>query len=147
MSYALLADVIVAIHVAYVSYIVIGQMAIPLGAWRGWQWIRNRWFRATHLLAITIVALEAVFGIACPLTVWEDELRRAAGSDVGAGTFMGRLLHRLLFYELPPWVFTAIYVGFALIVVISLFCVPVCWRSNSGRNNPSRVRRNRKSAA
>jgi hypothetical protein len=129
MNYALLADLIVAIHVAYVSYIVIGQMAIMVGAWRGWQWIHNRWFRATHLLAITTVALEAVFGIACPLTVWEDELRRAAGNDVSAGTFVGRFLHRVIFYELPPWVFTTIYVAFALVVLASLFWVPVHWRS------------------
>jgi hypothetical protein len=131
MNYALLADLIVAIHVAYVGYIVVGQLAIMVGALRGWQWIHNRWFRATHLLAITIVALGALFGIACPLTVWEDELRRAAGEDVGAGTFVGRLLDRLIFYELPPWVFTTIYVAFALVVLASLFSVPVRWRSRS----------------
>ena len=38
MGYGILADVMVAIHVAYVSYVVLGQLAIWLGLalhWRG----------------------------------------------------------------------------------------------------------------
>ncbi len=137
MGYALLADLLVAIHVAYVSYILIGQSAIIVGAWRQWEWIHNRWFRITHLTAITIVALEALFGIACPLTVWEDRLRRAAGEDVAAGTFIGRLLDGVLFYNLPPWVFTTVYVAFALIVVGSLIWVPVTWKRRTPPSPPT----------
>ena len=97
----------------YVSFIVLGQLATVVGALRKWGWTRNRWFRAAHFVAILVVALEAVLGIACPLTVWEDDLRRAAGQDVTGGSFIGRCLDRLIFFQLPPCVFTAVYVGFA----------------------------------
>jgi hypothetical protein len=125
MAYDTLADVLVAVHVAYVSFVVLGQLAIVLGAWRHWAWVRNPWFRLGHLTAIVIVALEAVFGIACPLTVWEDRFRQRAGQQVTEGSFIGRWLHHLIFYNFPPWVFTAVYVGFALLVLVSLWWVPL----------------------
>ncbi len=65
-----------------------------------------------HLAAICFVALEALFGIVCPLTTWEDALR-GAPTETG---FIARWLHRLLFYNFPDWVFTTAYVLFALAV-------------------------------
>ena len=131
MLYALLADLVVAIHVGYVSYVVRGALAILCGAWRTWDCVRTRWFRVSHLVSITIVALEAIFNIACPLTVWEERLRKAAGEEMGEGTFVGRLLDKLIFYDLPSWVFTAVYVAFALVVLFSFYLVPVRWRRST----------------
>lgn len=125
MWYSLLADFVVAIHLLYVSFIVVGQVAILIGGWRRWSWVRNRWFRWTHLVAISIVAFEAVAGIVCPLTVWEDELRRLAGEAPTEGTFIGRAVHAILFFELPAWVFTTIYVSFTIIVLATLRLVPI----------------------
>ena len=59
MLYALLADLIVAIHIAYVVYVVGGLVVILIGEWRGRKWIRNPWFRDTHLLAIVATFLSA----------------------------------------------------------------------------------------
>ena len=128
MSHSFLADLIVAIHVGYVSFVVLGLLAVLLGAVLGWGWVRNRWFRLLHCLAIVFVALEAIGGMPCPLTVWEDQLRRAAGQTVTDGTFIGRLLHNLIFFEWPPWVFTSIYIGFAGLVLLTLWLVPPVWR-------------------
>lgn len=128
MTYSLLADLIVAIHVAYVSFVVLGQAAILAGAALHWEWVRQRWFRLLHLAAIIVVALEALANIACPLTVWEDELRKLAGQSVEEGTFIGRCLDGLLFYNFPTWVFTSMYVGFALVVLATWILVPPRWR-------------------
>lgn len=130
MSLSWLADLIVVVHAAYVGFVVLGQVAIPVGAWLGWGWVRNRWFRLLHLAAIGFVAAEAIVGMTCPLTIWEDELRRAAGQSVEEGTFIGRWMHYLLFYEGPEWVFTLLYIGFALLVLLTLFLIPPRWRSN-----------------
>lgn len=128
MWYGLLADVIVAIHVGYVSYVVIGQLAIFAGVVLRWQWIRNFWFRITHLVAISIVAFEAIMNITCPLTRWENQLRAAAGQPISGETFVGRLLHYLIFYNWPPWAFTALYIGFALLVLATFVFAPPRWR-------------------
>src|SRR5262245_43142405 len=119
MSYAFLADLVVALHVAYVSFVVVGELAILLGWLCRWGWVRSPWFRLGHLLAIAIVAVESVFKITCPLTILEDRLRSWSGQEVTEGTFIGRALHNLLFYNAPTWVFTAAYIGFAMLVLLT----------------------------
>jgi hypothetical protein len=133
MAYRLLADLIVAIHFGYVAFVLVGQVLILIGLWRGWRWVRNWWFRVLHLVAISIVALEAVFNIACPLTTWEQRLRVMAGEEVSHGTFIGDLLHNLIFVDGPPWAFTAAYVTFAAIVVATFVFAPPRRKGNRCR--------------
>jgi hypothetical protein len=118
------ADVIVVLHVAYVSFVLFGLLAILIGAACGWRWVRNPWFRALHLLAIGIVVFEALYSIECPLTTWEHKLRVAANETVSDASFMGRLFHNLLFYDLRPETFTKIYVVFGLLVLSTFFLAP-----------------------
>jgi cytochrome c biogenesis protein CcdA len=124
MLYRYLADLVVAIHVAYVSFVVFGQLAIWLGLLVGWSWVRNPWFRWIHLVLMTIVGLEAVLGITCPLTDWESALRERAGQQVQGELFVGRLLHNLIFVDLPSSVITAIHITFALLVIGTFVLAP-----------------------
>ena len=55
--YITLANLVVALHVGYVGFVVVGLLLIVLGLIFGWAWVRNPWFRGLHLLAITIVAV------------------------------------------------------------------------------------------
>jgi hypothetical protein len=127
MWYGLLADVVVAVHVCYVSFVVFGQLAIFLGMFLRWNWIRNFWFRVVHLVMISIVAVEAILDISCPLTDLEYYLRGRAGQEMAEGTFVGRLLHDLMFFNAEPWVFTTIYISFALLVMGSFWLAPPRW--------------------
>jgi hypothetical protein len=115
-----LADIVLFMHFAFVAFVIGGLAAIWLGAAFGWHWVRNFKFRVAHLAAITFVAAEALLGVMCPLTVWEDSLR-GRGSDIG---FIARFIRSVMFYELPPWVFTVAYVSFAAIVALTLWLVP-----------------------
>jgi len=124
MWYSILADVLVAVHVAYVSFVVLGQLAILVGIGRGWLWVRNWWFRLLHLAAIVVVAGEAAFGIACPLTIWEALLRRRAGEQVREESFVGRLLHGAIFVDLPLWALNALHISFALVVIATFVLAP-----------------------
>jgi hypothetical protein len=124
MGYRLLADLVVAIHVAYVAFVVVGQLLILVGILCRWRWVRNVWFRAAHLIAIAIVAGEALLDIACPLTVWEQQLRTLGGTPTQGGTFIGNLLHELIFYDAPEWAFTMAYVAFALLVAATFVLAP-----------------------
>jgi hypothetical protein len=124
MWYGFLADLVVAIHVGYVGYVVVGQLIIWLGLACKWSWVRNPWFRWTHLLAILLVAGEAAFNIMCPLTAWEADLRRLAGQTATEGTFVGRLLDNLLFIDLPLWVFPILHISFAVLVLGTFVLAP-----------------------
>jgi hypothetical protein len=125
--YGTLADVIVVLHFAFVAFVVLGMLAILLGILRRWSWVRNFWFRAAHLLMIAVVVAESLFGIVCPLTDWEDQLREAGGLDVEKGSFIGRWAHNLLFVDVPPWAMTVCYVLFGLAVLLVFFFAPPRW--------------------
>jgi hypothetical protein len=120
LYYHFLANVIVAVHVAYVSFVVFGQLAIWLGLWLGWSWVRNPWFRWIHLAMMTIVGLEAALDVTCPLTRWEADLRGQAEGE----SFLGRLLHNLIFVNLPPAAITALHITFALLVLATFVLAP-----------------------
>jgi polyferredoxin len=114
-----LADLILLVHFAFVSFVVGGLAAIWIGAAAGWGWVRNFWFRIAHLGAIAYVAGEALLGVLCPLTVWEDALRGRHEEK----SFVARWIHRVMYYDFPEWVFTAAYVLFALVVAASWWFV------------------------
>ena len=121
MIYLILADIIVAIHFAYVSYVVVGELLIILGILLKWQWIRNFWFRVSHLAMIVVVALEAVVGFRCPLTTWEYLLLDAAGERIERRSFVGRLMHDLMFFDCPDdsWIWRWIYGGVAGVILLT----------------------------
>jgi Protein of Unknown function (DUF2784) len=114
------ADALLVFHFGIVVFIVGGLVLTWTGAPLGWRWVRNPWFRYAHLGAIGFVALEALVGMACPLTVWEDALR--GGGE--AGSFVGRWVQRLLYYRAPEWVFTSAYVAWAAASLLTLRLVP-----------------------
>ncbi len=119
-----LADLVAVLHLGYVGFVVIGLLLILAGWWFQWQWVRNRWFRLIHMTMIGIVVVEALLGIVCPLTTLENFLRQQAGQSIQAGSFVGRLVHGMLFYDFSPRTFTILYCGFGAAVLASWFLVP-----------------------
>ena len=136
MQYRALADIVVAIHVIYVGFLVFGLAAILVGYARGWRWVRNRYFRILHLAAIAFVCLESIVGIDCPLTTLENGLRLGAGQRGYGGDFIGYWLDRLIFYNFPPSVFMIVYLAFGALVLITLWLVPIRWSALSTNRLP-----------
>jgi hypothetical protein len=149
MGMTFLADAIVVVHLAFVLFVLFGQVAIMVAIrWEylagcyarfvqagrteitvadssRWRWARNFWFRSLHLLAISIVVFESVIGFECPLTTWERGLRRAAGQEVEEISFVGQWADRLLFYHPEDQsVFTKIYIVFGSTVLLCFFLMP-----------------------
>jgi hypothetical protein len=115
-----LADALLVVHFGIAGFIVAGLVAVWVGKFFHWKFIFNPVFRYLHLAAILFVALEALLGVACPLTVWEDMLR----GNVRPESFVGRWVHGLLYYRAPEWVFTAAYVAWAAATLVTLALVP-----------------------
>lgn len=124
---SLLADVVLVVHFGFVAFVLGGLLLIWLGRILRWSWVRNFWFRAAHVLAIGVVVAEALCGMVCPLTTWENQLRLAAGQGSYAGSFVQHWLHRVMFFEASPATFTVIYVIFFLAVLASFWFVPTRW--------------------
>ncbi|HVQ61976.1 MAG TPA: DUF2784 domain-containing protein [Burkholderiales bacterium] len=121
----MIADAILVVHALFVLFVVGGFVLILVGA-RSWGWVRNHTLRILHLAAIAFVTGEALLGVTCPLTLWEDWLR-AAGP--GERSFVGRWVARLLYYDFPEWVFACAYCVFTLAVVGAWWLVPPRARS------------------
>lgn len=122
--YSLLADSIVFLHTLFVLFVVVGQVLILAGWTMKWCWTRNLIFRISHLAAIGYVVAEVWFGIICPLTILEHNLRIRAGESSYEMSFIGYWLNRLLFYTAPEWVFTLVYTVFALLVIATFVLYP-----------------------
>lgn len=115
--FEVLADAVLALHVAIVVFVVGGLVLVWLGHACGWAWVDRWWFRAAHLATIAVVVAEAWLGLTCPLTTLESWLRLRGGGSGYAESFIGHWLQRLLFWDAQPWVFTLAYSAFAALVV------------------------------
>lgn len=110
-----LGQLVLAVHLLVIAFNVLGLLAIPLGARLGWGWVRIRWWRALHLASWVVVAIQAALGRACFLTIWQDDV---TGGGAEAPLIM-RLVNGLIYWPLPMWAFTALYlVLFAVVLVL-----------------------------
>jgi hypothetical protein len=107
-------------HFAVVLFNVFWLFAMPLGAWRGWRFVRSFGWRAAHLVSLVIVALQAALGSLCFLTIWQNDLLSAAGGASAAPSLIERLVTRAIFWPLPMWAFVVLYLG-ALAYTIALW--------------------------
>lgn len=122
--YQLFANLVLVLHCAYIAFVVGGFVAVLLGIFFRWSWVRNFWFRTVHLLMMVFVAFESLIDMICPLTSWERWLREAAGQESLEGDFIASWLTRLFFFHFPSWVFTVVYVGFALLILATFVLAP-----------------------
>lgn len=108
MSAAVLGEMVLAAHLVVIAFNLFGLVAIPLGAALGWSWVRIPWWRLLHLASLAVVALQAVLGRACFLTLWQDAL---TGAGRAAPPLIMRWVNSVIYWPLPMWVFTAAYLA------------------------------------
>ena len=84
----------------------------------------NFWFRISHFVMMAVVVVEEIADITCPFRLGTPfpHTRRPAAQWRNV---LGRLLHSLIFYDAPKYVFTVGYFTFGAIVLATLlFCRP-----------------------
>lgn len=122
--YRIAADLVLAIHMLFVLFVILGLFFILAGGVRGWLWVKNPWFRLGHLLSIGLVVVLSWFQAICPLTTIEMAMRSRAGDAVYSGSFIAHWLETLLYYDAPKWVFALGYTVFGLLVLACWIAVP-----------------------
>ncbi len=121
-----MADFLLIVHTLFIGFMIFGLLLVVVGGLSGWAWIRNIRFRLLHLLGIGIVLAQEYMDLPCFLTIWENRLRIMAGEAPYTGAFIEVLLHRLIYYQAPSWVFTLLYSVFGLFVLLTwIFAPPV----------------------
>ena len=115
-----LGQLVLAVHLVVIAFNIAGLIVVPLGAWRGWPWVRIRWWRLLHLVSLAVVAGQAALGRACFLTDWQDGL-----SGGGREPLIMRWVNSVIYWPLPMWVFTAGYlVVFGYVIALWVFVPP-----------------------
>jgi hypothetical protein len=71
VAYRLLADAVMLVHFGFLVFIALGGFL----AWR------FAFVLVVHVVAVAWGALTVLAGLACPLTGWEDRLRRLTGEQ------------------------------------------------------------------
>jgi len=122
-------QVVLALHLVVIAFNVGGLVAIPLGAKLGWGWVRIRWWRIVHVISWVVVAVQAVLGRACFLTIWQDDLAGGGAED----PLVMRVVNRLIYWDLPMWVFTGVYLALFALVLALWRLAPPNPRPSSGR--------------
>lgn len=121
----MIAALILAVHIAIIGFNLFGLIAVPLGAWRGWSWVHRPVWRLLHLGSLAVVALQAAFGRACFLTIWQAA---AESGQRNPEPLIMRWVNALVFWPLPLWVFGAIYLAVLAYALALLWCVPLSRR-------------------
>lgn len=118
----MLAALILAVHVAIILFNLFGLVAIPLGGWRGWDWVHRPLWRLLHLASLAVVALQAALGRACFLTIWQAV---AESGQQAPEPLIMRWVNSLVYWPLPLWVFTLIYLAIFAYALALLWLVPL----------------------
>jgi len=113
----LLANSVLVVHALFVTFVTGGLLLTVVGLLRGWRWVRNFWFRLVHLVAVIGVVVQTWLGVDCPLTTLEHSERIRAGQAGYPNGFIATWLHRAIFYDADPQVFTVAYTLFGILVV------------------------------
>jgi hypothetical protein len=124
VPYQLLADGVLLLHFAVVVFVIGGLAAVLVGNAAGWRWVNGWWFRVAHLLAIGVVVVQSWLGQHCPLTILESWLRMQAGAEAYERSFIEHWVQRIIYYDIPLWVFTLVYTAFAALVVLAWWRYP-----------------------
>ena len=112
---------VLALHLAIIAFNVAGCVLVPIGAWRRWRWVREFWFRLAHLLSLAVVALQALLGRACFLTIWQGNVSGASQVQ----PLIAGWINRMIYWPLPLWVFAGAYVlVFAYVIALWLLVRP-----------------------
>jgi hypothetical protein len=123
-AYQTAALAILYFHFAVVVFNVFWLVAVPIGAWLEWRFVRNYRWRIAHIAALILVAAQAVAGRLCFLTIMQDYLQGRAGGQIGPPSLLTRIVTRAIYWPLPDWVFAPLYVLALVFAVLLWIFVP-----------------------
>lgn len=121
MFWALAADTVVALHVAFVLFVALGALAVMRHAWMAW----------VHLPCAVWGVLIEFAGWICPLTPLEIRFRELAGQ---AGYEGGFIAHYLLPLIYPAGLTRSVQLVLGgLVIAVNLVLYFVAWRVHRAR--------------
>lgn len=121
MLWRMAADALVLVHLGFILFVLFGGLLLL-------RWPRLLWL---HLPAVAWGIVVECLHLGCPLTPWENQLRRAAGQAGYEGGFIEHYLIPLIYPAgLTPQI--QLWLG-AIVVLVNLAVYAwLIWRWRSG---------------
>jgi len=120
VTFSLLADAVVLLHVTFVAFVVLGGLAVA-------RWPRLAWAHVPTAFWGVFVELA---GWTCPLTPLEQALRVRGGEAAWGGSFVERYLLPVLY---PDWLTRPTQVGLGLFALgVNLAAYLWVWNRRRG---------------
>lgn len=114
MIQRIMADVLVLLHLAFIVFVVAGGLLV----------LRRRWVALVHLPAAVWGAYVEISASGCPLTRFENSLRRAGGEAGYSGGFIQHYIVPVIYPgPMPRWVQLALAALVVLVNVLVYFVV------------------------
>ncbi|KJU76791.1 DUF2784 domain-containing protein [Ectopseudomonas chengduensis] len=105
MLWRMAADALVLVHLSFILFVLLGGLLLL-------RWPRLIWL---HLPAVAWGIVVECLHLGCPLTPWENQLRRMAGQSGYDGGFIEHYLIPLIY---PAGLTPQIQIGLGAIVVL-----------------------------
>ena len=116
MGYAILADAVVLVHLAFVLFVLLG----------GFLALRRHAIAWVHLPAAAWGAAIEFGGWICPLTPLENKLRALSGGAPYAGDFIGQYLIAIVY---PAGLDRGVQIVLGIVVVaVNVLAYALLWR-------------------
>jgi hypothetical protein len=113
VAYRLLGEAVMLAHFSFLAFLAVGGFL-------AWRWPR---LILAHLATAGWGVLSVLAGMPCPLTAWEDALRRRAGEEGLARGFVDTYLTGVIYPEEHLVTAQALLAG---LVLVSWAGLPVC---------------------
>ena len=116
----MLANSVLLCHFMIAIFIIAGMIAIPIGHYKNWTWIRAPSIRIPHAGLMMFVTIETLMGWACPISILEAALR----GQEPIQSFWGYWLNNLLYWNVPSKFFIIAYLLASIWTIVLWIKVP-----------------------
>ncbi len=121
MIYKIIADIIVIVHFIFILFMLSGIVLTIAGFFRE-KYFKHWLFRTLHLCGILFVAILAILGKYCPLTILENLAMMRHNPDLAyPGSFIVHYIEELVYPNVDPMIIiipTVILAVFTLVMFI-----------------------------
>ncbi|MFL2661495.1 MAG: DUF2784 family protein [Alphaproteobacteria bacterium] len=125
MTNQIIADIILIIHFLIIFFVISLFLLIPISYKLNWEYLKNKTIRVVHISLITLVTIETLIGVHCPLTILENKLRGIFFHT----SFISKILKEIIFWELPGTYFLTTY------ILCFLWTIFLWWRYPPKKKN------------
>ena len=114
-------EIVLFFHFFIFLFITVSFFLIPFGYFQKWEWVKNKYYRLTHLVLMGIILIETILGFMCPLTILENFLR----NNIEVDNNLTQIIHQIMYWNLPNYQFIILYIlSFSYLIFLWFFFKP-----------------------